>query len=47
MRKSGVLMHITSLPGNYGIGSMGKSAYAFVDFLKAQSLYLAYQRDPS
>ena len=34
MRQSGVLMHITSLPGPYGVGTMGKSAYAFVDFLK-------------
>ena len=34
MRESGVLMHITSLPGKYGIGTMGKNAYAFVDFLK-------------
>lgn len=33
MRKSGILMHITSLPGPYGIGSMGKCAYDFVDFL--------------
>ena len=33
MRESGILMHITSLPGPYGIGSMGKSAYEFVDFL--------------
>ena len=33
MRKSGILMHITSLPGPYGIGSMGKCAYEFVDFL--------------
>ena len=35
MRKCGVLMHITSLPGKYGIGTMGKEAFAFVDFLKA------------
>ena len=35
MRESGILMHITSLPGPYGIGSMGKNAYAFVDFLEA------------
>ncbi len=35
MRKSGILMHITSLPGPYGVGSMGKSAYDFVDFLAA------------
>ena len=34
MRESGILMHITSLPGPYGIGAMGKSAYAFVDFLE-------------
>ncbi|MBR4108766.1 MAG: 4-alpha-glucanotransferase [Oscillospiraceae bacterium] len=34
MRESGILMHITSLPGPYGIGTFGKSAYAFVDFLK-------------
>ena len=33
MRESGILMHITSLPGNYGIGTMGKQAFAFVDFL--------------
>lgn len=33
MRKSGILMHISSLPGPYGIGSLGKNAYAFVDFL--------------
>ncbi len=35
MRESGVLMHITSLPGPYGVGTMGKNAYAFIDFLKA------------
>ncbi len=34
MRESGILMHITSLPGPYGIGTMGKEAYRFVDFLK-------------
>jgi len=33
MRESGILMHITSLPGPYGIGTMGKQAFAFVDFL--------------
>ena len=32
-RQSGVLMHISSLPGKYGIGSFGHSAYDFVDFL--------------
>ena len=41
MRSSGVLMHITSLPGNYGIGTMGRASYNFVDFLKSagQSLW--------
>ncbi len=34
MRKSGILMHITSLPGPYGVGTMGKQAFAFVDFLQ-------------
>lgn len=32
-RRSGVLMHITSLPGKFGIGTFGKEAYKFVDFL--------------
>ena len=34
MRESGILMHITSLPGLYGVGTMGAEAYKFVDFLK-------------
>lgn len=33
MRKSGILMHVTSLPSPYGIGNFGKAAYEFVDFL--------------
>lgn len=33
-RASGVLMHISSLPGNTGIGTLGKIAYDFVDFLR-------------
>lgn len=33
MRKSGILMHLTSLPNAYGIGTMGKTAYDFVDCL--------------
>jgi len=35
MRRSGILMHISSLPSRFGIGRMGKAAYDFVDFLKA------------
>ena len=34
MRTSGILMHISSLPSPYGIGTMGKEAYRFVDFLQ-------------
>ena len=33
-RSSGILMHITSLPNDMGIGTFGKEAYEFVDFLK-------------
>ena len=32
-RSSGILMHISSLPGEFGIGSMGREARLFVDFL--------------
>ncbi len=32
-RSSGVLLHPTSLPGNFGIGDLGEAAYHFVDFL--------------
>lgn len=33
MRASGILMHISSLPSPWGIGTFGKAAYDFVDFL--------------
>ncbi len=40
MRASGILMHITSLPSRYGIGTLGEEAYRFVDFLaKAGQTY--------
>lgn len=32
-RSSGVLLHITSLPGKYGIGDLGPSAFEFADTL--------------
>jgi 4-alpha-glucanotransferase len=40
-RRSGILLHPTSLPGPGGIGSLGEDARAFVDFLHAagQSLW--------
>ena len=34
MRASGILLHISSLSGDYGIGKLGKEAYEFADFLK-------------
>ena len=40
-RQSGILMHMSSLPSRYGIGTLGKAAYEFADFLQAsgQSLW--------
>ena len=35
MRRAGILMHISSLPSPYGIGTMGQTAREFVDFLAA------------
>ena len=34
-RSSGILMPLSSLPSPYGIGSFGKAAYEFADFLHA------------
>jgi 4-alpha-glucanotransferase len=41
MRKSGILLHPTSLPGRFGIGDLGPLAYRFVDYLAScgQSLW--------
>ena len=40
MRTSGILLHISSLPSDYGIGTFGREAYRFVDFLsKAGQTY--------
>lgn len=38
MRESGILLHITSLPGPEGIGTLGQAAYRFADFLKASGM---------
>ena len=40
-RSSGILLHITSLPGGHGLGDLGPSAYEFADFLSEskQSLW--------
>jgi 4-alpha-glucanotransferase len=32
-RAAGILLHISSLPGKYGIGNFGRAAYEFVNFL--------------
>ncbi|MEO0333298.1 MAG: 4-alpha-glucanotransferase, partial [Bacteroidota bacterium] len=37
-RRSGVLLHITSLPSPYGIGNLGLEAYRFADFMKQAGL---------
>ena len=34
-RSSGILMPVFSLPSPYGIGTLGKAAYEFIDFLAA------------
>ena len=33
-RSSGIVLHPTSLPSQFGIGDLGQSAYTFIDFLK-------------
>ena len=37
-RKAGLLLHISSLPSKYGIGTLGEEAYHFVDWLKKAKL---------
>ena len=34
MRKSGILLPVSSIPSKYGIGTFSKEAYEFVDFLE-------------
>ena len=36
-REAGILMHISSLPGDYGTGDLGDQAYRFADFLAGTS----------
>lgn len=38
MKDFGILCHVSSLPNEFGIGDFGKSAFEFVDFLKAQKI---------
>ncbi len=47
-RRSGILLHITSLPSIYGIGDLGPWAYRFADFLAEtkQSLWQVLPFNP-
>jgi 4-alpha-glucanotransferase len=48
-RRSGILLHPTSLPGDTGIGDLGREAYRFVDFLveTGQSLWQVLPLGPT
>ena len=48
-RSSGVLLHVSSLPGPHGSGDFGASAYHFVDWLTAagQSLWQVLPMNPA
>ncbi len=48
-RRSGILLHLTSLPSPFGIGDMGSWAYRFVDFLaeSKQSLWQILPLNPT
>ncbi len=48
-RRSGILLHLTSLPSPYGIGDLGPGAYRFVDFLAeaGQSLWQILPLNPT
>ena len=40
MRACGILLPVFSLPGPFGIGTLGKEAFSFVDFLaRAKQTY--------
>jgi 4-alpha-glucanotransferase len=48
-RRSGILLHITSLPSRHAIGDLGSGAYAFADFLAGakQSLWQVLPLNPT
>ena len=37
-RNAGVLLHVTSLPSPYGVGTLGTAAYSFVDWMEKAGL---------
>ncbi len=39
-RSGGILLHVTALPGDHGIGAFGKKAFQFIDFLAAAKMKL-------
>ncbi|MEE9431719.1 MAG: 4-alpha-glucanotransferase, partial [Melioribacteraceae bacterium] len=48
-RSAGILLHPTSLPGKYGIGTIGQEAFNFVDFLvhSGQTLWQIFPLGPT
>jgi 4-alpha-glucanotransferase len=48
-RSSGILLHVTSLPGRFGIGDLGPCAYEFADFLSVggQKLWQVLPLNPT
>ncbi len=48
-RSAGILLHPTSLPGNFGIGDLGYEAFNFVNFLEAagQKLWQVFPLGPT
>lgn len=48
-RSAGILLHPTSLPGKFGIGDLGPSAYHFADFLESagQTLWQVFPLGPT
>ncbi|MBI1933751.1 MAG: 4-alpha-glucanotransferase [Ignavibacteriales bacterium] len=48
-RSAGILLHPTSLPGDYGIGTIGRNAYRFVDILaeSGQKLWQIFPLGPT
>ncbi len=48
-RAAGILLHPTSLPGKYGIGTIGKNAYDFIRFLDScgQKLWQVFPLGPT
>ena len=39
-RRGGVLLHVTSLPGPEGVGTLGRGAYAWIDYLESAGMKL-------